>query len=141
MKRKKDQMALHLMMLPGMILLAIFSFTPMFGIIMAFQNYMPARGIAKSPWVGMDNFIFMFQMPDSKQIFINTITIAVGKIILSTFVTIVFALLLNEISSQAGVNYGLMAASVVLIVIPVLIVYVMLQKHIIKGLTAGAIKG
>lgn len=50
-------------------------------------------------------------------------------------------LLLNEISSQAGVNYGLMAASVVLIVIPVLIVYIMLQKHIIKGLTAGAIKG
>ena len=50
-------------------------------------------------------------------------------------------LLLNEISSQAGVNYGLMAASVVLIVIPVLVVYVCLQKHIIKGLTAGAIKG
>ena len=50
-------------------------------------------------------------------------------------------LLLNEISSQAGVDYGLMAASVVLIVIPVLVVYVILQKHIIKGLTAGAIKG
>ena len=50
-------------------------------------------------------------------------------------------LLLNEISSQAGVDYGLMAASVVLIVIPVLAVYVMLQKHIIKGLTAGAVKG
>lgn len=50
-------------------------------------------------------------------------------------------LLLNEISSQAGTDYGLMAASVVLIVIPVLVVYVLLQKHIIKGLTAGAIKG
>ena len=49
--------------------------------------------------------------------------------------------LLNEISSQAGVNYGLMAASVVLVVVPVLVVYVCLQKHIIKGLTAGAIKG
>lgn len=49
--------------------------------------------------------------------------------------------LLNEISSQAGVNYGLMAAAVVLVVIPVLIVYVFLQKHIIKGLTAGAVKG
>ena len=49
--------------------------------------------------------------------------------------------LLNEISSQAGVNYGLMAASVVLVVIPVLIVYICLQKHIIKGLTAGAVKG
>ena len=49
--------------------------------------------------------------------------------------------LLNEISSQAGVNYGLMASSVVLVVIPVLIVYICLQKHIIRGLTAGAIKG
>lgn len=49
--------------------------------------------------------------------------------------------LLNEISSQAGVNYGLMAASVVLVVVPVMVVYVCLQKHIIKGLTAGAIKG
>lgn len=49
--------------------------------------------------------------------------------------------LLNEISSQTGVNYGLMASSVVLVVIPVLVVYVLLQKHIIKGLTAGAVKG
>lgn len=49
--------------------------------------------------------------------------------------------LLNEISSQAGVNYGLMAASVVIVVVPVLIVYICLQKHIIKGLTAGAVKG
>ena len=50
-------------------------------------------------------------------------------------------LLLNEISSQAGVNYGLMAASVVLVVVPVLIVYIFLQKNIIKGLTVGAVKG
>ncbi len=49
--------------------------------------------------------------------------------------------LLNEISSQAGVNYGLMASSVMLVVMPVLIVYMCLQKHIIKGLTAGAVKG
>ncbi|NJP40630.1 carbohydrate ABC transporter permease [Oscillospiraceae bacterium HV4-5-C5C] len=49
--------------------------------------------------------------------------------------------LLNEISSQAGTNYGLMAAAVVMAVIPVLIVYVILQKNIIKGLTAGALKG
>ncbi|QHQ59450.1 ABC transporter permease subunit [Anaerocolumna sedimenticola] len=49
--------------------------------------------------------------------------------------------LLNEISSKYGTDYGLMAASVTLIVIPVLIVYIFLQKNIIKGLTAGAIKG
>lgn len=49
--------------------------------------------------------------------------------------------LLTKISSQYGSDYGLMAASVVLIVFPVLILYIFLQKNIIKGLTAGAIKG
>lgn len=48
--------------------------------------------------------------------------------------------LLNEISSQAGTNYGLMVAAVVMVVIPVLVVYIFLQNYIIKGLTAGAIK-
>ena len=49
--------------------------------------------------------------------------------------------LLEEISSKYGTDFGLMAASVTLIVFPVLIVYVVLQKNIIKGLTAGAVKG
>ncbi len=49
--------------------------------------------------------------------------------------------LLAEISSQAGVNYGLMVAAVVLVVVPVLAVYICLQKNIIKGMTAGAVKG
>ncbi len=49
--------------------------------------------------------------------------------------------LLAEISSQAGVNYGLMVAAVVLVVVPVLAVYIVLQKNIIKGMTVGAIKG
>lgn len=49
--------------------------------------------------------------------------------------------LLEQISSQYGTDFGLMAASVALIIIPVLIVYCFLQKNIIKGLTAGAVKG
>jgi len=49
--------------------------------------------------------------------------------------------LLNEISSRSGVNYGLMAAAVVLVVLPVLLFYIILQKQIIKGITAGAVKG
>lgn len=97
MKRKKDQWAFHLMMTPGMILLLIFSFVPMIGIIMAFQNYVPAKGIFGSNWVGLANFKFMLQIPDSKRIFLNTIVIAVWKIIANTIVTIFFALLLNEI--------------------------------------------
>lgn len=49
--------------------------------------------------------------------------------------------LLSEISSQYGTDYGLLCASIVLVVVPVLIVYVFLQKHIIKGMMAGAVKG
>lgn len=49
--------------------------------------------------------------------------------------------LLNEISSQAGTHYGLMVAAVVMVVIPVLVVYIFLQNYIIKGMTAGAVKG
>ncbi|MDU2290749.1 MULTISPECIES: carbohydrate ABC transporter permease [unclassified Clostridium] len=49
--------------------------------------------------------------------------------------------LLNEISSKYGTDYGLMAASVAIILVPVFIIYLLLQKNIIKGLTAGAVKG
>lgn len=49
--------------------------------------------------------------------------------------------LLNELTSQEGTNYGLMAAAVTLVVMPVIIVYIFLQKYIIKGMTAGAVKG
>lgn len=49
--------------------------------------------------------------------------------------------LLLEISSREGTNYGLMAAVVTLVVVPLLIVYICLQKYIIKGMTAGAVKG
>jgi raffinose/stachyose/melibiose transport system permease protein len=49
--------------------------------------------------------------------------------------------LLNELTSQEGTNYGLMASAVTLVIIPVIIVYICLQKYIIKGMTAGALKG
>lgn len=55
--------------------------------------------------------------------------------------TMTVTLLLNQISSQAGIDYGLMASSVVLVVLPVILVYIVLQKNIIKGMTVGAVKG
>jgi raffinose/stachyose/melibiose transport system permease protein len=49
--------------------------------------------------------------------------------------------LLGELTSMEGTNYGLMASAVTLVIIPVLIIYLCLQKYIVKGLTAGALKG
>lgn len=89
MKKGKKQLSYHLMMAPGMIFLFIFSFIPMFGIIMAFQEYLPAKGILGSKWVGLDNFRYMLQIPDSMNILRNTLVIAIGKIILSTIIPII----------------------------------------------------
>lgn len=87
----------HMMMLPGMIFLLVFSYIPMVGIIMAFQDYVPAKGILGSDFVGLEHFIYMFTLPDIMQIFRNTLVIAIGKILLGTLTAIVFSILLNEI--------------------------------------------
>lgn len=91
------QAMFHLMMLPGMVFVIVFCFVPMAGIIMAFQDYVPAKGILGSKFVGLEYFLYMFELPDIGQIFANTLIIAVGKILLGTFMAIVFAILLNEI--------------------------------------------
>ncbi len=95
--KQRNPMVYHIMLLPGMAFLLVFSFIPMIGIVIAFQDFVPAGGIFGSRWVGLENFKFMFLIPDGKQVFINTLVIAVSKIVLSMLVSIVFALLLNEI--------------------------------------------
>ncbi|MCQ6558435.1 ABC transporter permease [Paenibacillus mendelii] len=87
----------HLMLLPGIILLFIFSIIPMFGIVIAFQDFIPGIRIWEQDWIGLENFKFMMDIPDSKQVFINTIVIATSKIVVGTFVPIIFALLLHEV--------------------------------------------
>lgn len=88
------------MMVPAIVLLCIFSIIPLVGIVIAFQKYVPAKGIFGSKWVGLDNFKFMLMMPDSWQIFVNTITISVFKIAFNIIVPVTFALMLNEVHNQ-----------------------------------------
>jgi putative aldouronate transport system permease protein len=85
------------MLLPGLIFLLVFCYVPMFGIVIAFENFIPALGPFQSPWVGWANFVFMWQDPDTVQIITNTVVIAVSKIILELIVPVTFALLLNEL--------------------------------------------
>jgi len=88
------------MLLPGSILLFIFTMIPLFGVVIAFQKYIPSKAIWNQKWVGLDNFMFMFQLPDSKQVFINTLVIAIMKIVLGVVVPVIFALMLNEIRGR-----------------------------------------
>lgn len=96
----KTQSTYHLMMLPGMIFLLIFAYLPMTGIFMAFQKYIPAKGLLGSKFVGLQNFKYMFSLPDIWQVVGNTLYIAIGKILLGTFMAIAFSILLNEIRQK-----------------------------------------
>ncbi|MEG0294093.1 ABC transporter permease [Enterococcus sp.] len=96
-KKMRNEAPLHMMLIPGLTILFIFNYLPMFGIVMAFQNYRPARGILGSEWVGLDNFRALISFPDTAQIVFNTAIIAAGKIILNLIVPVIFALLINEV--------------------------------------------
>jgi len=87
---------LHLMLLPGVVFLAIFAYTPMVGIVIAFQDFIPTKGFFGSPWIGLDHFRFMFELPDTMTIIKNTLIISTLKIILGFITPFIFALLLNE---------------------------------------------
>ncbi|MEC0371815.1 ABC transporter permease [Paenibacillus chibensis] len=99
MRKLGHQKHYYLMLLPGMVWLVMFSIVPMFGIVMAFQNYNPGAGLFKSEWVGWANFKYMFQLNDSKTVILNTFIIAVGKIVFNLLVPLIFAILLNELRS------------------------------------------
>lgn len=88
------------MVLPGLILVLIYSYGPMFGIVIAFQKFMPARGIFDSPWSGLDNFRYVLDMPDSMRVLRNTVIIAFLKIVAGLIVPIIVSLLLNEVRKE-----------------------------------------
>ncbi len=88
----------YLMVLPALVWLFLFSIVPMVGIIMAFQDYNPGLGIFGSEWIGLENFQYLMQLDDSKQVIINTLIISSGKIVLNLLVPLIFALLLNEVT-------------------------------------------
>jgi len=97
MKTLKKTWPFHVMLLPAMIFLIIFSFIPMLGVVMAFQDYKPWLGITGSQWVGLDNFRYLFQRNDSMQVIWNTLIIAILKMVFNLLVPFIFAILLNEI--------------------------------------------
>lgn len=96
-RRISSQLIYHAMMLPGMLVLFIFCYVPMLGILMAFQDYVPAKGIFGSSFVGLKHFQYMFSLPDIWLVIRNTVVIALGKIVFGTIAAIIFAILLNEI--------------------------------------------
>jgi putative aldouronate transport system permease protein len=96
-RRLKKEWPYHMLLLPGLILTFIFSYMPIYGIIMAFQDYNPGLGFLGSRWVGLENYQLLFQTPQFLRSIFNTFYISLFKIVLQTFASVSFALMLNEV--------------------------------------------
>jgi putative aldouronate transport system permease protein len=88
---------MYVMLIPAVVLLALFQFYPMWGILIAFKAYSPARPFAASPWVGFKNFELFFASRNAWQILRNTVSISIGKIIFGQLMAVIFALMLHEV--------------------------------------------
>lgn len=99
LKKLKRQWQYHLMLVPGVVLVFIFAYIPLAGVVIAFQDYNPGLGWA-SPWVGLDNFKYLFSQPAFLNTIGNTFYIAAFKLLGGVVVPVVVALLLNELASE-----------------------------------------
>lgn len=86
---------MHLMLLPCVILVLMFSYYPMVGIVIAFQNFNPVKGFFHSNFIGWKNFEYVLNMPDTYQVLWNTVFISFMKIAAGLAVPILFAILLD----------------------------------------------
>ncbi|PAF32817.1 ABC transporter permease subunit [Paenibacillus sp. 7516] len=88
---------LHLMILPGLIIIIVFGYIPMAGLSIAFQNFSPIAGFKNMNWVGLDNFRYLFDLPGFGQVVWNTVFISVMKMLSGLVIPVLVALLLNEV--------------------------------------------
>ena len=100
-RRKRIRWALYIMLIPGVILTAIYAYGPLGGLAIAFQKYDFTKGLFGSPYNGFDNFIYIFKLRDFKRALGNTLVIAIIKIVLGMLFPIVVSILLNEVRHTA----------------------------------------
>ena len=101
----KDNAELSILLIPGIVLLILFAYIPMFGIIIAFKDYRNNLGIFKSKWVGLDNFKFFFSSQDAWRIGRNTVGYGLLFIVLGIIAAVLVAILLYEVKSRAALKF------------------------------------
>lgn len=95
------ELPLHLMLLPAVVFLFIFHYLPMAGITIAFQKFIPAKGLfGPQQWIGLANFEYVFKLPSFIGVIWNTVYISLMKILLGLLVPIVIAIMLNEVKQK-----------------------------------------
>ena len=99
-----DNIQLFLLQLPSLLHILIFCYIPMFGIIVAFKNFSPNKGILASPWVGFKNFEFFFTSQDAAMLIRNTILYSLWFLVITTVSAVAIALMLYNLTRRSLVK-------------------------------------
>lgn len=91
---------LYVLLIPGLIILVLFKWLPLFGLVISFQDYSPFQGVFGSAWVGLKNFENFFSDPYCWVLIKNTIVLAFLNLIVGFPIPIIFALFLNEVKNK-----------------------------------------
>lgn len=97
-RKYKKSIQLTILALPAIVLLLVFSYLPMVGIFIAFKKINYVQGIFNSPWVGFENFKFFFSSNDAWLVTRNTLAYNIAFISIGTALSVLFAILLNEVT-------------------------------------------
>lgn len=93
----KEHYWLYILLLPGIVYLIIFNYIPMYGIVLPFIDYNMVKGFAGSPWVGLENYAYLFKSPDFLTVFKNSVVLSMIRLAFGFPAPIILALLINEI--------------------------------------------
>ncbi len=99
-KAARRDLPLWILAVPGLTALIVFSYFPIYGLIIAFQDYSPGLGFLGSPWVGFKHFARLFRDPYFFRTFRNTVILGVYTLVFTFPAPLLFALLLNELRSR-----------------------------------------
>jgi putative aldouronate transport system permease protein len=128
----RRNLPLFLVSLPGLVYLFINNYLPMFGIFIAFKKMDYSKGIFGSPWVGFDNFQFLFKTKDAWIIIRNTVLYNLTFIILGTILAVVIAILMSEVTryfASKVFQAGIVLPNLVSMVIVAYLVYAFLNPE------------
>lgn len=100
----RDNLELLLLAIPGILLLFVFNYLPMFGVVIAFKQFNPNLGILGSPWVGFKNFEFFFTSQDAARVTFNTVFYSLDFMIVGTVAAVAVALLLYNLHNAISIK-------------------------------------
>ncbi|CYW99961.1 ABC transporter permease [Streptococcus suis] len=98
--RIKQQKLLLLMLLPGLVLTFIFRYIPMYGVLIAFKDYNPLKGVLGSEWIGFEEFTKFLSSPNFGTLLANTLKLSVYGLFLGFLPPIILAIMLNQLLSD-----------------------------------------